>query len=291
VVAATSSDGGVVVWSLTTFAVIATEPLHAIKACFINKDDELLLYCNDNKLRRVAVHNLKELGEVLPGSIHFHVAELCVSPDRRFVALCGLKQRQTVAVIDTQNDNSVYFTDSFGVFAIGASLVFSPNGRLLAACSVSADAGLTELRVYDLQTLKEAARVPVNANMVSSLCFSPDGERIALVGGDGCIFIFSLDAMKNLKKSEAKPKRVQYAHSSEVRRCRYGKMLRANFLLLELLTPPCSSFSRSSPSSTRPTRRSSSPVRATWARSQGWTPAPAPLCGMHPLPLTLGRTH
>ena len=77
------------------------------------------------------------------------------------------------------------------------SLVFSPDGKSVVACS---QAGL---HVYDFPTLNRQRMIEVGARNIHDLAFSPSGDRLAVGGGnpatEGVIEIFSWPEGKSLR--------------------------------------------------------------------------------------------
>ena len=77
------------------------------------------------------------------------------------------------------------------------SLAFSPDGKSVVACS---QAGL---HVYDFPTLSLQRTIEVSAHNIHDLAFSPDGDQLAVGGGnpaiEGIIEIFSWPEGKSLR--------------------------------------------------------------------------------------------
>ncbi len=76
------------------------------------------------------------------------------------------------------------------------SLVFSPDGKSVIACS---QAGL---HIYDYPSLNQTKLMEVKAYNIHDVAFSPNGDRLAVGGGnpatEGIIEIFSWHALKSL---------------------------------------------------------------------------------------------
>lgn len=81
------------------------------------------------------------------------------------------------------------------------SLAFSPDGKSVVACS---QAGL---HVYDFPTLSLQQTIEVSAHNIHDLAFSPDGDQLAVGGGNpataGIIEIFSWPEGKSLRMLRA----------------------------------------------------------------------------------------
>ena len=81
------------------------------------------------------------------------------------------------------------------------SLAFSPNGKSVVACS---QAGL---HIYDFPTLNLQRMIEVEAHNIHALAFSPDGDQLAVGGGnpatEGIIEIFSWPQGKSLRMLRA----------------------------------------------------------------------------------------
>ena len=90
-------------------------------------------------------------------------------------------------------------TDSYRptVMSPITSLVFSPEGKSVIACS---QAGV---HVYDFPTLNLQRMIEIEARNIHDLAFSPDGDRLAVGGGnpatEGVVEIFSWPEGKSLR--------------------------------------------------------------------------------------------
>jgi WD40 repeat protein len=81
----------------------------------------------------------------------------------------------------------------FSVELVGhpSSLVFSPDGTLLAFCESRVLAG-GQVRVWDLAARKEFSGIASGAERVSAIAFSPDGKNLATASDDTTVLIWDL---------------------------------------------------------------------------------------------------
>ena len=64
-------------------------------------------------------------------------------------------------------------------------IAFTPDGSLMAIVSPSPDGKAKQLRIWELATLTERPPFGLAEQVVSSICFAPDGKQIAVVRPDG----------------------------------------------------------------------------------------------------------
>lgn len=92
------------------------------------------------------------------------------------------------------------------------NLVYSPDGKRLAACSfATADQTTVEtdeperpvdgplrwvVRVWDASTLETVGIIPAHSNIVTHVCFSPDGKRLATGSWDKTIKLWDVASLK-----------------------------------------------------------------------------------------------
>ena len=88
--------------------------------------------------------------------------------------------------------------------------VFSVDGGYRVGLAYSAKARLaatytwTRIRLWDLETGKEVRKLSGgHTSFVTSVCFSPDGERLLSSGWDGRVLIWDVQSGKVLKQVRA----------------------------------------------------------------------------------------
>jgi hypothetical protein len=64
-------------------------------------------------------------------------------------------------------------------------IAFTPDGSLMAIVGPSPDGKAKQLRIWELATLTERPPFSLAEQVVSSICFAPDGKQIAVVRPDG----------------------------------------------------------------------------------------------------------
>src|SRR5439155_21456951 len=72
-----------------------------------------------------------------------------------------------------------------------SALAWSPDGRLLASPSAS-----EPIRIWDLATGAELARLPGHEGWTNALTFSPDGRVLASGGADTTVLLWDIATLR-----------------------------------------------------------------------------------------------
>jgi WD40 repeat protein len=117
----------------------------------------------------------------LPG---FRPTEVALSPDGRRLVVLIIEDDSTVLRaydVATGAECGRGTLPRRGVF--GTGLVYSPDGRRLAATGAAVGSGSQEVYVWDAAALEREPRKLGHGGAVGTLTFSPDGRRLACLGG------------------------------------------------------------------------------------------------------------
>jgi WD40 repeat protein len=125
----------------------------------------------------------------LPGEKPLPGVAVAFSPDGRWLA-AGWNGDTRLYGVGTWESAPPFPRESRQVWA--ASVAFAPDSRLLAA-TPTAD----HVQLLDLETRQEVATLSAaDAPFISGLCFRPDGQQLALSGGDHTLRLWNLHALR-----------------------------------------------------------------------------------------------
>jgi WD40 repeat protein len=123
-------------------------------------------------------------------------AELCFSPDGKRLASAGLDN--TVRVWDLEKGQELLALK--GHSAPVYSVCFSPDGKRLASASWDTTVKVWEVPSARPEGVAEKGRelrtLKGHTDRLRSVCFSPDGKRLASASNDKTVKVWSLDEEK-----------------------------------------------------------------------------------------------
>jgi WD40 repeat protein len=130
-------------------------------------------------------------GELLHSLPDFTVYKVNFSPDGTRVAAATFHGLQ-VWMYTPDSAEPISLEESQAVLTIpdGGSGIFSPDGKQLAAISLSTASG-NAVKLWDANTGQELLTLVGHTAWISGLVFSPDGKRLASTGLDGTVRIWS----------------------------------------------------------------------------------------------------
>ncbi len=131
------------------------------------------------------LHTL-DLGTVPPTTVYHR--DLLFTPDGRGLVTYG---DNGCDVWEVQTGKRKLRVTEQGVSAAACS----PDGRLVAWCADEGEDGHYAIRLTDLATGKERARLAGHIRQVSALAFSPDGKRLASGASDASALVWDLTAL------------------------------------------------------------------------------------------------
>jgi RNA polymerase sigma factor (sigma-70 family) len=166
--------------------------------------------CSDQTVRVWDAENGKELLSI--NGVTRSIGSLCFSPDSKRIASVG--SRDTVKVWDAENGQELVSIN--GLVRPSGSVCFSPDGKRLASVRIGVrmlDAGQpklfdAEIKVWDAEKGDELLSLKLPTSGPASVCFSPDGKRLASGGPDETIRIWNAEKGQELHTLKGHTARV-----------------------------------------------------------------------------------
>jgi WD40 repeat protein len=137
-----------------------------------------------------------DTGELLRNLPNFTVYKVSFSPDGTRVAAAAFDGLQ-VWMYTPGEPVTLEASKSILTIGDGGSAVFSPDGKWLAALSLSTASG-NAVKLWDANTGQELLTLVGHTDWLAGLAFSPDGKRLASTSLDGTVRIWSLAAGQEL---------------------------------------------------------------------------------------------
>ncbi len=138
---------------------------------------------------------------------------LAFSPDGKRLAVAGLAEEAFVKLWDVEKQKLIEGKADVGEIELElnvvGSLVYSPDGKLVAAVWRDAKIRLFDGQTGDFRTLLDPELKPTEAHHgVVGIAFSPDSKILASKGGDNTLLLWDL--------TEGKPGRTLKGHKGAV---------------------------------------------------------------------------
>jgi WD40 repeat protein len=132
-----------------------------------------------------------DTGELLQEVPDFTVFKVSFSPDGKRVAAATFNGLQ---VWNYTPGEPVTLEESQAILTIpdGGPGIFSPDGKQLAALSLSTASG-NAVKLWDANTGQELLTMAGHTDWLAGLAFSPDGKRLASTSLDGTVRVWSLE--------------------------------------------------------------------------------------------------
>lgn len=191
-----SYDGTVRLWNLRPELMSVPISESRIQSISVNSEHKLISVSSADGI--VKVFHLPDFEEIFSMETDDNMVKAVLSPDGKRIAICYWEM--SLWDLETGEEIANYGKDKI---IAGCSVAYSPDGKFIAFTSISDD-GNVEL--FDANSLKPIWSTPSSSTFTRSICFSPDGSKIAVAttdGGDtskGSVLVYEAKTGKLLSK-------------------------------------------------------------------------------------------
>jgi WD40 repeat protein len=186
-----SVDTTVRIWDASRGKLIRVLKGHsaAVGGLAFSPDGKLLFTSSEDGTLIIWDAKTGEQIRILP---HFTVYKVSFSPDGTRLAAATFHGLQ-VWTYTLDSVEPIFLEESQAIVTIpdGSSGIFSPDGKWLAALSLSTASG-NAVKLWDANSGQELLTMVGHTAWVAGLAFSPDGKRLASTSLDGTVRIWSL---------------------------------------------------------------------------------------------------
>ena len=194
-IATGGGDTTVRIWDATSGDLVRVLKGHAaeVGGVAFSPDGKLLLTSSEDGM--LIIWDVKT-GELLREHPDFTVFRVNFSPDGTRLAAAAFNGLQVWRYTPGE---PLALEENQVIFAIreAGSAIFSPDGKQLAALSLSTASGNT-VKLWDAGTGRELLTMVGHTDWIAGLAFSPDGRRFASTSLDGTVRIWSLSPGEEL---------------------------------------------------------------------------------------------